>query len=111
MGDELGMGHVDLLLAHWPGMFGTKDKEANRKARKLCWEVFESCYESGKAKAIGVSNWTEEHIADLLADGAKVKPHVNQIEMSPYTIWEKLVKYCKDNSIVIEAYSPLGSSG
>jgi len=38
-----------------------------------------------------------------------VKPHVNQIEMSPYTIYPGIVKFCQENDIVIEAYSPMGS--
>lgn len=109
--EELGVGYVDLLLVHWPGPHGGKDKKANRAARKLCWEAFEGLYKAGKAKAIGVSNFTEEHLEELKADGATVVPHVNQIEMSPYTVYEKIVKYCQDNDIVIQAYSPLGSSG
>uniref|UniRef100_A0A7S1ANL1 NADP-dependent oxidoreductase domain-containing protein n=1 Tax=Noctiluca scintillans TaxID=2966 RepID=A0A7S1ANL1_NOCSC len=108
--EELGVGKVDLLLVHWPGPFGSTDKSPNRVVRKLCWEVFEELYTSGKARAIGVSNWTEEHIADLKDDGATILPHVNQIEMSPYTVYDKIVDYCKANSIVVEAYSPLGST-
>jgi len=108
--EELGVGKVDLLLVHWPGMFDSKDKAKNRELRKLCWEAFEGFYKGGKARAIGVSNWTEEHLEDLKVDGATIMPQVNQIEMSPYTIYDKIVEYCKANSIVIEAYSPLGSS-
>lgn len=108
--EELGVGKVDLLLVHWPGMFGSTDKARNREIRRLCWEAFEDFYKGGKARAIGVSNWTEEHLEDLKADGATMVPHVNQIEMSPYTIYDKIVEYCKANSIVLEAYSPLGST-
>ena len=108
--EEMGVGYVDLLLAHWPGKFGSTDKEKNRQARRVCWEVFEELYEQGKAKSVGVSNWTEDHLASLIADGVKVVPQVNQIEMSPYTIWEDLVKFCQDKNIVIQAYSPLGST-
>lgn len=108
--EELGLGSVDLLLVHWPGVHGGQDYEGNRLRRKWCWEAFEQFYKQGKAKAIGVSNWNEKHLADLKADGATVVPHVNQIEMSPYTIWTKLVEYCKANQITLEAYSPLGST-
>lgn len=109
--EELGMSHVDLLLAHIPGVRGSTDKAKNREARSLCWEAFEDAYKSGKARAIGVSNWSEEHIEDLKTDGATVVPHVNQIEMSPHVIYDKLIGYCQANGIVIEAYSPFGSTG
>jgi len=108
--EELGVGQVDLVLVHWPGKFGSTDKAQNRAIRKVCWEAFEEFYKLGKTRAIGVSNWTEEQLEDLKTDGATVVPHVNQIEMSPYTIYDKIVGYCKANGIVIEAYSPLGSS-
>jgi len=107
--DELGLGYVDLLLLHWPGKKGQTDKQACRQLRKQAWEVMEAMYNCGKARAIGVSNWTEGHLADLLADGAKVTPHVNQIEMNPYTVWTNIIKYCKEKGILIEAYSPMGS--
>jgi len=118
--DELGVGYVDLLLLHWPGKGrnttdteGPTDPAAKQAARKLrieAWRVLEAMYKCGKARAIGVSNWTEDHIRDLLADGAHVCPHVNQIEMNPYTIYPKIVEYCRANNIVVEAYSPMGSS-
>jgi diketogulonate reductase-like aldo/keto reductase len=109
--EELGVGSVDLLLAHWPGPHGSKDAAQNRRNRKLCWEALEKFHKEGKAKSIGVSNWNEQHLEDLKSDGITVVPHVNQIEMSPYTIWTKLVEYCKANNITVQAYSPLGSSG
>jgi diketogulonate reductase-like aldo/keto reductase len=61
-------------------------------------------------RAIGVSNWNEEHLAALAEDGATVVPHVNQIEISPYTQYTDTLDYCKSNNIVVEAYSPLGST-
>merc|ERR1712113_237913 len=108
--EELGVGYVDLLLMHWPGPQKGKDKALNRSNRKRCWDVFEALHKQGKAKSIGVSNFTEEHLKELKEDGATIVPHVNQIEMSPYTIYPKIVSYCKENNIVIQAYSPLGST-
>jgi diketogulonate reductase-like aldo/keto reductase len=108
--DELGVGHLDLLLLHWPGAFGSKDREANRVLRLKAWRVLEIAYEAGMTRAIGVSNWSEEHIADLITDGAKVVPQVNQIEVSPHCQYTKIMEYCRENKICIEAYSPLGST-
>ena len=72
------------------------------------WRAMEKIYKEGKAKAIGVSNWTIEGLEKLLKY-AEVKPHVNQIEIHPFLPNEKLVKYCFDHGILPEAYSPLGS--
>lgn len=108
--EELGLGYFDLLLVHWPGDFGSKDKAVNRQNRKAVWEAFEELYERGVAKAIGVSNWTEEHLAELEEDGVTVMPHVNQVEVSPYCQYSKLMNYCREKNITIEAYSPLGST-
>ena len=113
--EELGVGWVDMLLVHWPGDFGSDpssqaDKDKNRAYRKVVWEAFEEAYEAGMARAIGVSNFTEEMLADLEADGAKVVPHNNQIEVSPYTQYTKILDYCKAKNIVVSAYSPLGST-
>merc|ERR1712194_356513 len=107
--DELGVGYIDLLLVHWPGQFNSLNKTQNRAIRERVWTVCEEAYKLGHARAIGVSNWTEEHIADLVEDGG-MKPMVNQIEMSPYTIWTKIVKYCQENEIALQAFSPLGSN-
>ena len=68
----------------------------------------EELYEKGKAHAIGVSNWTIDGLEKLLSF-AKVKPHVNQVEIHPFLPNNALVKYCFDHDILPEAYSPLGS--
>ena len=65
----------------------------------------------GWVRAIGVSNWTEHHIEQLMSGGAKVKPMVNQVEGNVYLQWSNIVKYCRKNDIVVEAFSPLGHGG
>jgi methylglyoxal/glyoxal reductase len=65
----------------------------------------------GWVRAIGVSNWTEHHIEQLMNDGAKVKPMVNQVEGNVYLQWSSIVQYCQDNDILVEAFSPLGHGG
>lgn len=68
-------------------------------------------YESGKAKAIGVSNFQIHHLERLLAaKSTKVVPAVNQIELHPYNPSPKLVEYCKQKGIHVTGYSPLGST-
>lgn len=68
----------------------------------------ENLYETGKAKAIGVSNWTiPQH--EQLAKFAKIQPLVNQIEVHPFLPNTELVNYCFSKNILPQAYSPLGS--
>ena len=69
-------------------------------------KALENIYGKWKAKAIGVSNYTIHHLDELLKS-CKIIPSVNQVELSPFLQQPELMKYCKDNGIIIEAYSPL----
>lgn len=91
-----------------PGEFNSTDEALGRERRKQCWEAFEEIYASGRARAIGVSNFQVCHLTTLLQD-ATVKPMVNQIELSPYMQQQQLVKYCHQNDIHPVAWAPFGS--
>ncbi|WP_430603989.1 aldo/keto reductase [Enterococcus sp. DIV0724b] len=95
--NKLGLDYVDLYLIHWPVEGKYKDS----------WRAMEEIYQSGRAKAIGVSNFHEHHIEDLLKD-AKVIPQVDQIELHPTLTQEPLRKFLTDKKIAVEAWSPLG---
>ena len=120
--EKFGLDYVDLFLVHWP-IAAEKDannmpklnekgqyviKEELTKNHKPTWGAMEELYKEGKAKAIGVSNWTIPHLKELLS-WCSVKPTVNQIEIHPFLPNDELVKYCFDNQILPAAYSPLGS--
>ncbi|MCL1594874.1 MAG: aldo/keto reductase, partial [Actinomycetia bacterium] len=94
--DLLGMDYVDLYLVHWPKPQHTKDT----------WRAMEAIQASGKARAIGVSNFLPEHL-DQLLEHANVAPAINQIEFHPHLQSPELVTYCQDHGIVVEAWSPL----
>lgn len=93
---RLDMDYVDLYLIHWP----VPEK------RLESWKALIEIQKSGRAKSIGVSNFTEEHLAELL-DHTDVVPVVNQVEFHPYLNQKMLLDYCREHKIVIEAYSPL----
>lgn len=93
---KLGLDYVDLYLIHWP----VKGKY------KETWKALEKLYKDGKVKAIGVSNFHQHHLEDLLED-AEIVPMVNQIELHPLLSQVELREYCKSNGIVVEAWSPL----
>jgi diketogulonate reductase-like aldo/keto reductase len=94
--NRLGVDYVDLYLVHWPV----------KGCYQETWKAMEEIYASGRAKAIGVSNFLENNLKDILAD-CKVVPAVNQMECHPYLLQPELLAFCKENNIQMEAWSPL----
>jgi len=110
---DLQLDYVDLYLIHWPIAQRPDSPEFGENIEDVpiidTWREMEKLYKSGKAKAIGVSNFTIDLLEDLLKK-AEIKPTVNQVENNPYLPQHKLVKYCQDNDIQVTAYCPLGRS-
>ena len=100
--DQLGLDHVDLYLVHWPvpskGLFVET------------WRALQDVYADGRAKAIGVSNFTAAHIGRLLAE-TDVVPAVNQVELHPFLPQDELRALHAEHGIATEAWSPLGQGG
>lgn len=94
--ERLGFDYVDLYLIHWPVPGKYKDT----------WRALEAIYDSGRAKAIGVSNFLEHHLDDLL-QSADVVPAVDQVEFHPYLQQPSLQAYCRRHDIQLEAWSPI----
>ncbi|KAL8039335.1 hypothetical protein ABFX02_10G029600 [Erythranthe guttata] len=74
------------------------------------WKAMESLYDSGKSRAIGVSNFSTKKLGDLL-DIARIPPAVNQVECHPSWQQTKLREFCKSKGVHLSGYSPLGSPG
>ena len=98
---KLDTEYVNLMLLHWPA----KD-EMNIAA----WKVLEEYYKAGKAKAIGVSNYTKRQMEVLLGE-AEIVPAVNQIQIDPINNKQAELDYFMSKGIYLEAWSPLGGSG
>ena len=105
---DLGVGFVDLLLVHWPGHFANTDSDAARQARLKIWAAVENIYSKKQARAIGVCNFTKEHLEEIM-QSCSVKPMINQFEIHPYCYDRELVAFCKSHRIVVEAYAPFAS--
>lgn len=105
---QLGVGFVDMVLLHWPSGHLEGSVTENRQLRIAAWRVLEQVYNKGWARAIGVSNFSPDHLEQLKEDGATVVPMVNQVEASVTLQYPEIVKYCQDNGIVPQAYSPFG---
>ncbi len=93
---KLKMDYLDLYLVHWPVAGKYKDT----------WRAFEQLCREGKVRAIGVSNFLQHHLEDLLPI-AEVVPTVNQMEFHPHLVQQDLVDFCVDKGIQYEAWAPL----
>lgn len=104
--ERLGLDYLDLYLIHWPNpvQFRTHWEESTAGT----WAAFEELYKAGRIKAIGVSNFLPHHIETLMKT-ATVKPMVDQLRLCPGITQPETVRYCKENDILVEAYSPFGT--
>ena len=103
----LGLDCIDLMIIHSPQpwtKFRGEDRyfEGNREA----WRALERAYEAGKLRAIGLSNFEEPDIDNILAS-CVVQPMVNQILAHIGNTPEELIRYTQDKGILVEAYSPI----
>ena len=103
---NLDLEYIDLYLIHWPA--NSKKYKNPFEVNRETWKALEELYERGRVKAIGVSNFLPHHIEELKVT-AGILPMVNQIELHVGYMQEEVVRYNKNNNIVTEAYSPLGT--
>nr|WP_299171165.1 aldo/keto reductase [uncultured Allomuricauda sp.] len=93
--NRLGLDYLDLYLIHWP-----KEKS------KDTWKAMERLYNENRIRAIGVSNFMQHHLEDLLTE-ANIVPMVNQMEFHPYLVQQDLIDFCHGKGILYEAWSPM----
>lgn len=103
---KLKTDYIDLYMIHWPASKKLYNNWAEINAET--WRGMEDLYKEGFVKSIGICNFKIHHIDELLKT-ASVIPMVNQVEMHPGLIDFKLIDYCRDKKIHIEASSPLGN--
>ncbi|MFG6149609.1 aldo/keto reductase [Halobacillus sp. B23F22_1] len=93
---RLQLDYVDAYLIHWP----VPDQF------KQTWKALEKLYYDGKVRSIGVSNFLQHHLDDLLLE-AEIVPMINQVEFHPQLYLKELLHYCQKRGIQLEAWSPL----
>ncbi|MGW4391033.1 aldo/keto reductase [Streptomyces sp. NPDC004685] len=102
----LGLEYIDLMLIHspqpWNDFRGGDYAEGNRAA----WRALEEAQQAGKIRAMGVSNFQQHDLENIL-QGATVVPHVNQLLVHAGNTPSELLDYCEGKQILVEAYSPI----
>lgn len=93
---KLGVDYIDLYMIHWP---------VKGQLRET-WRAMEILYNRGDVRAIGVSNFESADLEELMRH-CEIAPHVNQVEYHPRLAQKKLMHYCHQNNIQLEAWSPL----
>ena len=92
----LGLDYVDLYMIHWP----------IKEGRAASWKALEKIYSEGRAKAIGVANYTLPFLMEL-KQYSEIAPAVNQIEFTPWLFEKATYDYCKQADIQLQSYSPI----
>lgn len=95
----MGMEYLDLYLIHWP----------NEGKNIETWKAMNELVDSGKCRAVGVSNFSIGDLEPLIEKSDKL-PTVNQIEINPFTYPQELMNFCTGHGIALEAYSPLAQA-
>ncbi|MBY0064339.1 MULTISPECIES: aldo/keto reductase [Priestia] len=104
---KMGLDYIDLLIIHSPQPW-TEFREENRyfEENKEAWKAMEDAYKAGKVKAIGLSNFLQDDIENILSS-CEIKPMVNQILAHVSNTPLELIEFCQKNGILVEAYSPI----
>jgi diketogulonate reductase-like aldo/keto reductase len=104
---KLGLNYIDLLIIHSPQPW-MEFREENRyfEENRKVWKSLEDAYKTGKVKAIGLSNFLQDDIENILAS-CEIKPMVNQILAHVSNTPLELIEFCQNKDILVEAYSPI----
>jgi alcohol dehydrogenase (NADP+) len=116
--DRLELNYLDLYLIHTPFAFQPGDDQDPRDQNGNViydpgvtlldtWSAMESLVDSGRCRAIGVSDISLSELAPLY-EAARIKPAVVQVEAHPYLPEKELLEFCKQKDIVLLAFAPLG---
>ncbi|HIS56882.1 MAG TPA: aldo/keto reductase [Candidatus Fimimorpha excrementavium] len=104
--EKMGLDYIDLMLIHspqpWADFRGGDYAEGNREA----WRALEEAYKAGKLRAIGISNFKEQDMENILSS-CTVKPMVNQLLVHIGNTPFQVMEYCRKHDILVEAYSPV----
>src|SRR5690554_598761 len=105
----LNLQYIDLLLIHHPKPWDQRHSEKTYNEENIqVWKAMEEFYKKGLVKSLGVSNFKISDLENLM-DNVEIMPTVNQIRYFIGYTQDELVEFCKENHILVEAYSPLAT--
>ena len=104
---KMGLDYIDLMIIHSPQPW-EEFRGVNRYFIENIevWRALEDAYDEGKVRAIGVSNFLEDDLQNIL-DNSRIKPMINQILVHISNTPSSLIEFCQHNDILVEAYSPI----
>lgn len=105
---KMGLDYLDMMIIHSPQPWIEVNQSENRYyiENKEVWKALEDAVEAGKVRSIGVSNFNEKDLANILED-CKIKPAVNQVLTHISNTPFEIIEFCNKNKILVEAYSPV----
>ena len=104
---RLGVDYIDLMLIHCPQPWALfRSPFRYFKQNREVWRAMEEAYKEGKLRAIGVSNFLIDDLENII-NNCEIKPMANQILLHIGETPVDVIKYCQENDIVVEAYSPI----
>ncbi|GLA19292.1 hypothetical protein AnigIFM62618_006961 [Aspergillus niger] len=106
--DSLGTDYLDLYSP--ARLTSAMQNETSELLPNETWRQMEEVYKAGMVKAVGLANWSIPYLEELRKTWTVV-PAVNQVELHPFLPQHELREYCDKLGILLEAYSPLGSTG
>ena len=104
---KLNLKYIDLILIHCPQpwmLYGSRRRFFKENVN--VWRALEDAYKEGKVRAIGVSNFNIDDLKNIM-DHCEIKPMVNQILCHIGNTPMDVIKFCQENDIVVESYSPI----
>lgn len=105
--ERLNVDYIDLMIIHSPQPWANfRDGNHYFEGNLEAWRALEKAYEAGKLRAIGVSNFEQIDLENLINNG-KVKPMVNQVLSHITNVPTDIIEYCQSQAIIVEAYSPI----
>lgn len=102
----MGLDYIDLMLIHSPQPWADDRRGDYAAGNREAWRALEDAYNADKLRAIGVSNFLQADIDNLIEHGTVV-PHVNQVLVHAGNTPTELIAYCEAKGILVEAYSPI----
>ena len=105
---KTGLDYLDLIIIHAPQPWRKWRNKSQRYFSENIevWRALEEAYKASKVRAIGVSNFLEDDLQNIL-NHCEIKPMVNQILCHISNTPRKLISLCESNGILVESYAPI----